>query len=142
MFSCIVIFIIIHQWQKTLILDHVKLLEPSWRTNPAPMRIFTAPLNSEVEVARNVHDLTWVLGGKGKGPVNVDGMLSTEVGLKPELYQRGEDYFYVRKLDDGRSPSAPSDVMMDTMDNLIAAGVVPGAPGAVDPAAAAPPAAE
>ena len=31
------------------------------------MRIFTAPLNSEVEVARNVHDLVRVLGpGKGK----------------------------------------------------------------------------
>lgn len=31
------------------------------------MRIFTAPLNSEVEVARNVHDLVKVLGpGKGK----------------------------------------------------------------------------
>lgn len=112
------------------------------------MRVFTAPLNSEVEVARNVHDLTWVLGGKGKGPVNIDGMRSTEVGLKPELYQRDEDYFYVRKLDDGRSPSAPSDVMMDSMDNLIAAGVVPGPPGAGDAppaaaaAAAAPPAAE
>lgn len=31
------------------------------------MRIFTAPLNSEVEVARNVHDVVKVLGpGKGK----------------------------------------------------------------------------
>ncbi len=38
-----------------------------WKEKPAPMRIFTAPLNSEVEVARNVHDLVRVLGpGKGK----------------------------------------------------------------------------
>lgn len=45
----------------------MELLEPRWKEKPAPMRIFTAPLNSEVEVARNVHDLVRVLGpGKGK----------------------------------------------------------------------------
>lgn len=57
----------IEQFQRGLILGHVELLEPMWKENPAPMRIFTAPLNSEVEVARNVHDLVRVLGpGKGK----------------------------------------------------------------------------
>lgn len=55
------------QFQRGLILGHVELLEPRWKDDPAPMRIFTAPLDSEVEVARNVHDLTRVLGpGKGK----------------------------------------------------------------------------
>lgn len=55
------------QFQRGLILGHVELLEPRWKDNPAPMRIFTAPLNSEVAVARNIHDLVRVLGpGKGK----------------------------------------------------------------------------
>lgn len=55
------------QFQRGLILGHVELLDPMWKETPRPMRIFTAPLNSEVEVARNVHDLVRVLGpGKGK----------------------------------------------------------------------------
>lgn len=94
------------------------------------MRIFTAPLDSEVEVARNVHDLVWVLGGKGSkaaqaGPsaVNLDGMKNAEVGLKPELYNPGEDYFYVRKLEDGRSSAPPAEVMIESMDKFEAMGV-------------------
>ncbi|CAM9747724.1 unnamed protein product [Scytosiphon promiscuus] len=116
------------QFQRGLILGHVELLEPRWKDNPAPMRIFTAPLDSEVEVARNVHDLVRVLGpGKGKD-VKVDGLTPQEVGLRPELYELGEDYFYVRKLDDGKSPAPPSDVMIETMEDLVAKGVVPGTP--------------
>ncbi|CAM9782250.1 unnamed protein product, partial [Hapterophycus canaliculatus] len=114
------------QFQRGLILGHVELLEPRWKDNPAPMRIFTAPLDSEVEVARNMHDLVRVLGpGKGKD-VKVDGLTPQEVGLKPELYELGEDYFYVRKLDDGKSPAPPADVMIESMEDLVAKGVVPG----------------
>lgn len=131
------------QWQRDLILDHVKLLEPSWKTKKlTPMRIFTAPLNSEVEVARNIHDLVWVLGGKGKDTVDTGGMSSAEVGLKPELYEAGEEYFYVRKLDDGRCPTPPAEVMIESMDNLVAAGVLPGAEDAAAPDGAAPPGAQ
>eukprot|EP00752_Nemacystus_decipiens_P016888 g15120.t1 len=129
------------QFQRGLILGHVEVLEPMWKNNPAPMRIFTAPLNSEVEVARNVHDLVRVLGpGKGKD-VKVDGLTPQEVGLRPELYELGEEYFYVRKLDDGKSPAPPSEVMIESMENLVAKGVVPGKAPA-DAAAAAEPSAE
>lgn len=45
----------------------MELLEPKWKAKPGPMRIFTAPMGTEVEVARNMHDLVRVLGpGKGK----------------------------------------------------------------------------
>lgn len=55
------------QFQRGLILGHVELLEPTWKADPGPMRIFTAPLSTEVEVARNMHELVRVLGpGKGK----------------------------------------------------------------------------
>lgn len=53
-------------------------------------------------------------------------MTPQEVGLRPELYELGEDYFYVRKLDDGKSSAPPSDVMIETMEDLVAKGVVPG----------------
>ncbi|CBJ26604.1 conserved unknown protein [Ectocarpus siliculosus] len=128
------------QFQRGLILGHVELLEPMWKDKPAPMRIFTAPINSEIEVARNIHDLVRVLGpGKGKD-VKVDKLTPQEVGLRPELYELGEPYFYVRKLDDGKCPAPPSEVMIETMDNLVAKGVVP-AKETVD-AAAPPPADE
>lgn len=115
----------------------MKLLEPTWKTRVAPMRIFTAPLNSEVEVARNVHDLVRVLGGKGKAAVKIDGIRTTEVGLCPELYNPGEDYFYVRKLDDGKCPAPPADVMIENADKLMAAGVLPSGAGAAAAAVAA-----
>lgn len=100
------------------------------------MRIFTAPLNSEVEVARNAHDLVRVLGpGKGKD-VKVDGLTPQEVGLRPELYEPGEEYFYVRKLDDGKSPAPPAEVMIESMEDMVAKGVIPGK----DEAAGTPPA--
>lgn len=106
------------------------------------MRIYTAPLNSEVEVARNIHDLAWVLGGKGKGAdaINTDGMSSPEVGFMPELYGEGEDYYYVRKAIDGKCLAPPSEVMIESMENIIEAGGLPAAGGA--DGAAAPPAAQ
>lgn len=70
----------------------------------------------------------------------VDKLTPQEVGLRPELYELGEPYFYVRKLDDGKCPAPPSEVMIETMDNLVAKGVVP-AKETVD-AAAPPPADE
>lgn len=101
-------------------MDHVKLLEP--KTKP-PVRIFTAPGNSEVEVARNVHDLTWVLGGKGS--VSVEGVQNAQVGYKPELYEPGDKYFYVRKLPDGKSPAPPAEIMVESLDKMVEAGVIP-----------------
>lgn len=56
----------------------------------------------------------------------MDKLTPQEVGLRPELYELGEDYFYVRKLDDGKSPAPPADVMIETMEDLVAKGVVPG----------------
>lgn len=71
----------ISQFQRGLILGHVELLEPRWKDNPGPMRIFTAPIGTEVEVARNMHDLVKVLGpGKGKDVKVCDR-------LKFQLYQ-------------------------------------------------------
>lgn len=99
------------------------------------MRIFTAPPNSEVEVARNIHDLTWVLGGKGA--VDTKGMRSEEVGLKPELYDDDEEYFYVRKLDDGKCAAPPAEVMIESMDKVMEA-----AEKAAEADGASPPAAE
>lgn len=116
------------QWQRDLIVDHVKVLEP--KTRP-PVRIFTAPGNSEVEVARNMHDLVWRLGGKG--PVSTSNMRSEEVGYMPELYDDDEPYYYVRKLEDGKSPAPPADVMIESMDKMVEAGVIP--PGAGAPSA-------
>lgn len=129
-----------YQWQRDLIVDHAKKLEPSWESKgPAPMRIFTAPINSEVEVARNIHDLVWVLGGKSKTGVKTDGLNSAEMGLKPEIYEKEEAYFYVRRLDDGRPSAPPAEVMMESMENLTAAGVVPGKGTTVAANAAVPP---
>lgn len=53
-------------------------------------------------------------------------MTPQEVGLRPELYELGEEYFYVRKLEDGKCPAPPAEVMMDSMENLVAKGIVPG----------------
>lgn len=66
------------QFQRGLILGHVEHVEPRWRDNPGPMRIFTAPIGTEVEVARNMHDLVRVLGpGKGKDVKVCDRLLVT-----------------------------------------------------------------
>lgn len=100
------------------------------------MRIFTAPPNSEVEVARNIHDLTWALGGKGT--VDTKGMRSEEVGLKPELYDDEEEYFYVKKLEDGKCPAPPAEVMIESMDKVMAVAAEKAAASGVAP----PPAAE
>lgn len=56
----------------------------------------------------------------------MDGLTPQEVGLKPELYEQGEEYFYVRRLDDGKSSAPPADVMIESMEDLVAKGVVPG----------------
>lgn len=100
-------------------MDHVKLLEPAMKP---PLKIFIAPGDSEVEVARNVHDLTWALGGKGR--VDVSGITNPEVGYKPELYDKGENYFYVTKLPDGKCPQPPAEIMIESMDKIAEAGVV------------------
>ena len=55
----------------------------------------------------------------------VDGLTPQEVGLRPELYEPGEDYFYVRKLDDGKSPAPPAEVMIESMEDMVAKGVIP-----------------
>lgn len=57
------------------------------------MRIFTAPLNSEVEVARNVLDLVRVLGpGKGKDvkvcASRVRCMRPTHLGYSPRPFDQ------------------------------------------------------
>lgn len=65
----------------------------------------------------------------------VDGLTPQEVGLKPELYEHGEEYFYVRRLDDGKSSAPPAKVMIESMEELVAKGVVPGK-DAADTAAA------
>lgn len=67
----------------------------------------------------------------------MDGLTPQEVGLKPELYELGEEYFYVRKLDDGKSPAPPAEVMIESMEELVAKGVVPGKQAADSPAAEA-----
>lgn len=105
-------------------MDHVKVLEPKARP---PMQMFVAPGNTEVEVARNAQDLAWVLGGKGV--VSTDGMTSAEVGYLPELYEKGQAYFYTRKNPDGSSKTPPREVMIESMDNMVKAGAIP-APGA------------
>lgn len=56
----------------------------------------------------------------------MDGLTPQEVGLKPELYEKGEEYFYVRRLDDGKSSAPPADVMIESMEDMVAKGVVPG----------------
>lgn len=53
-------------------------------------------------------------------------MTPQEVGLKPELYELGEEYFYVRKLDDGKSLAPPAEAMIESMEDLVAKGIVPG----------------
>lgn len=53
-------------------------------------------------------------------------MTPQEVGLKPELYELNEEYFYVRKLDDGKSPAPPANAMIESMEDLVAKGIVPG----------------
>lgn len=66
-------------------------------------------------------------------------MTPQEVGLRPELYEPGEEYFYVRKLDDGKSPAPAAEARIESMEDLIAKGVVPGkapADGAAAEAAA------
>lgn len=105
------------QWQRTLIIDHVMVIEP--RARP-PMRIFTAPANTEVEVARNAQDLTWAIGGKGS--VDTEGMKSVEVGYAPELYEKGEKYFYTRKNPDGTSKTPAKDVQIESAESMVKAG--------------------
>lgn len=117
-------------------MDHAKLIEPKIKL---PLRIFTAPGNSEVEVARNAHDLTWVLGGKGS--VSIEGMRNAEVGYIPELYEPGEKYFYVRKLPDGRCPEPASEIMVESLDKMMEAGVIPPSSPGSSPESSAPPAA-
>lgn len=87
------------------------------------MRIFTAPLNTEIDVARNQLDLTRALGGKDKAGVSTEGVRSEQVGFSPEMYEKGQDYYYVRKLEDGRCPAPPAEVKIESMDSLKAAGV-------------------
>lgn len=58
--------------------------------------------------------------------MKVDGLTPQEVGLKPELYEPGEEYFYVRRLLDGTSPAPPANAMIESMEDLVAKGVVPG----------------
>lgn len=58
----------------------------------------------------------------------VDGLTPQEVGLKPELYELGEEYFYVRRLDNGKSSAPPADVMIESMEDMVAKGMVPGKP--------------
>lgn len=64
-------------------------------------------------------------------------MTPPEVGLRPELYELGEEYFYVRKLDDGKSPAPPAEAMIESMEDLVAKGIVPGKAPADAPAAEA-----
>lgn len=101
---------------------------PCWREPELPVDLSAA-------TAAYVSPFVW-FGDNGKPLISsprplrvsmkVDKLTPQEVGLRPELYELNEPYFYVRKLDDGKSPAPPAEVMIETMDNLVAKGVVPG----------------
>ncbi|CAM9220865.1 unnamed protein product [Choristocarpus tenellus] len=89
------------QWHRELIVDHVRMLESSLQL---PLRIFTAPGNTEVSVAKNELDLCRALT---EGSVDLSGIRGPEVGFMPETYERGQPYYYCRKDEAGKSLGPP-----------------------------------
>jgi len=85
--------------QKRVILEHSKLLQSELRLAKS-LNLWTAPPNTEVEVAQHKQPLTLV-GSCKDTELMAKALLRPDVGFEPEQYVNEAKGFYVKLNDDG-----------------------------------------